>query len=1018
MTWVHVAPISFQLFINDNFNEDKATFICDLHTHGEHETLEKAHYDYSTCDNLNLIKSLTNRIIFPHASKIALCTLMLLSNLGEPEWTNILCSRKILRDVVCQDEEMDLEPGQTSTHTVCLKLHILKDATCYLFKWLSFKRSLHHLAEYQCTNSQIFIFSEIKIFQFLFQAVSGQLSPILLPQIMSQTFVYVFTYERHFLGIEFFRKSVEQDSAEGFYVCKSGVIKIAAHTNLFCCSNSSYISHLFVCDGFIDCPNDDSDESKPCCPGVHHGNSSFIQQCLEKHKSDRTKKCSELKFVDHTGNCLQYLVQEKQNILSKHDLFQQDTAPSGCVFDTCGNMTFENMTPDKCICEGGGWISCTLLDDLFADCGPDAEDEPELVNFLTTGKVQACKQPSQLACRQGLSKCYETSDICNYKLNNHDHLAPCRNGGHLEDCKDFECNMMFKCDESYCIPWSYVCDSKWDCASGEDELGNMVCGKNSSTCENLFKCKHTKHTCIHLGNICDEVIDCPLGDDELFCELNNIKCPTECQCLLFAISCKAWTLPETKIIYPHIFLSLSESQTHLLQPVLQMFSNTLFLHVGGYEMKSVCRITFPNKLLTMHLQNNSIQDMESDCFRGLKALKCLDLANNRMRFFSANTFHTLRVLQFLNLSSNPINILPASFIQTSKNIFVSMHIDNLEYINLNALAAGNTKTVDTNDFHICCIVPVESKCNAQAPWYISCGDMLQSQNVRIFYIVSSILVFILNTMSISVQIATRHLGKAFAVIVVTLHLSDSLIVIYLFIIWASDLKYEGTFIVYETLWRSSIPCFVAFGYILWFFVVTQLQLILLTLSRYIIVAFPFHTSFKSTNFVIRSELCIMLGSYFFSAILTLTIAFLNGSLPFVLCLTLVDPTESMLFIKILTWFVVFTQVVTTLVVLVLHIMLLQQLLDSQKNVGKVKSILSLKVQLASIILSCTICWFPSGAVYITAMFLSQYPIKIIIWTTGADLPFNSVTNPVLFTVTSIRRYLKERPKSTKNLHGL
>ena len=58
---------------------------------------------------------------------------------------------------------------------------------------------------------------------------------------------------------------------------------------------------------------------------------------------------------------------------------------------------------------------------------------------------------------------------------------------------------MFKCSSSYCIPWSYVCDSKWDCPEGDDEQceGNSTCSemflsvnKLSSVMKNCFASLH------------------------------------------------------------------------------------------------------------------------------------------------------------------------------------------------------------------------------------------------------------------------------------------------------------------------------------------------------------------------------------------------------------------------------------------------------------------------------------------------------------------------------------------------
>ena len=77
--------------------------------------------------------------------------------------------------------------------------------------------------------------------------------------------------------------------------------------------------------------------------------------------------------------------------------------------------------------------------------------------------------------------------------------------------------MKFKCPDFYCIPWSYVCDGKWDCPRGIDERN---CN-SERLCEIMFHCKNSIK-CIHLGTICDNVKDCPSGDDEFMCSLNDI----------------------------------------------------------------------------------------------------------------------------------------------------------------------------------------------------------------------------------------------------------------------------------------------------------------------------------------------------------------------------------------------------------------------------------------------------------------------------------------------------------------
>ena len=174
---------------------------------------------------------------------------------------------------------------------------------------------------------------------------------------------------------------------------------------------------------------------------------------------------------------------------------------------------------------------------MVFDCGPEAEDESELISLLKHELYSSRQQQNSLPCMEGYSKCYYLQDVCTYKLNLHNNLTPCRNGGHLHDCTKFECNLMFKCTNSYCILWSYVCDGKWDCPFIDDELTNPVC-TDDRIYVYMYKCRKTSQICLYVGNICDGTRDCPFGDDELLCDLKDVKCPLQCNHLLFAIDCQ------------------------------------------------------------------------------------------------------------------------------------------------------------------------------------------------------------------------------------------------------------------------------------------------------------------------------------------------------------------------------------------------------------------------------------------------------------------------------------------------
>ena len=148
-----------------------------------------------------------------------------------------------------------------------------------------------------------------------------------------------------------------------------------------------------------------------------------------------------------------------------------------------------------------------------------------------------------------------------YKLNEYSHLVPCWNGGHLQNCREFECNAKFKCPNSYCISWSFVCDGKWDCPEGVDENQEVFCHSNMR-CSRMFRC-HDTYTCILLQNVCDGHIECVLGDDELFCELKDTLCPANCQCILFAISCTDAWIPQNM----HVYISIKFSKVFIIDVI-------------------------------------------------------------------------------------------------------------------------------------------------------------------------------------------------------------------------------------------------------------------------------------------------------------------------------------------------------------------------------------------------------------------------------------------------------------------
>ncbi len=166
----------------------------------------------------------------------------------------------------------------------------------------------------------------------------------------------------------------------------------------------------------------------------------------------------------------------------------------------------------------------------------------------TYGKLAAqtgdlCEGKNQLPCTFTHSVYFSFHDICVYRLDAQSHLVPCKSGSNLQQCQSFQCSNKFKCPYSYCVPWGFVCNGRWDCP---DENAENICATNR-ICDTQLQCIKS-HICVSVYDLCDGQTDCPMGDDELLCEILSTKCPPSCDCLNLAILCKNVALGNKLIV--------------------------------------------------------------------------------------------------------------------------------------------------------------------------------------------------------------------------------------------------------------------------------------------------------------------------------------------------------------------------------------------------------------------------------------------------------------------------------------
>ena len=181
-------------------------------------------------------------------------------------------------------------------------------------------------------------------------------------------------------------------------------------------------------------------------------------------------------------------------------------------------------------------------------------------------------------CYPKHSRCYSKDQKCIYNITRDTQtLMYCRNGQHLQNCENAQCKHMFKCTNSYCIPYRYLCDGKWDSWNGEDEFNCK-----DYLCVKMFKCKISS-TCILTNNVCNGITDSPLGNDEIICIENN--CIDECTCLNYAISCQN----ENLLPKQHLFTSLHQH---------------LFIHITNSTLLQTCINELRNVLILISTHNN------------------------------------------------------------------------------------------------------------------------------------------------------------------------------------------------------------------------------------------------------------------------------------------------------------------------------------------------------------------------------------------------------------------------------
>ena len=743
------------------------------------------------------------------------------------------------------------------------------------------------------------------------------------------------------------------------------------------CSSGQYISTLYTCDGNQDC-SDGTDELNCYC--FERG--KMINDSIYCSKTCSLKMnctCSIL-FTNHESDGCHSFVDPKQT---------QNK-----------NISINTQSMYSCM-HSNLQITNSLINDLIFDC-PNEDDEPELLN--ESAKYLQCAEQNMHECYPGHSRCYTKHQKCIYNLTSDTQmLMYCRNGQHLQDCETKSCLWMFKCPDSYCIPYRYMCDGKWDCWHGEDEIN---CRNYS--CIKMFKCKLSS-SCIHTNNVCDGTIDCPSEDDEMICIEPN--CIDQCTCLNYGIDCQHGNLNNLQSVSSMLnyFLYIRITYTAVPQTDVNMLTNAIIListHNGLLQPFPCHSALGSIKIKVLDMSFNKINKLHKQHFKCLSHLIQMVLDHNEITRVVETLFEDLTKLKVLSLNSNKIaSLFKCSFCSLNNLVLLNLLNNSILFVDSTIFGDAKIHLILTDDFPVCCMFSnIGSVCTSKPVWPSSCLALLSNIGLKLACWLIGIILSLCNILSIFGKAASWYNKikfKNYDKYVIAINISDLMVGLYLISIASADVIVGDNYVELDLSWRTSLPCHALSFMSMCAILISTFFMLGLSIERYRVIKYPLSRRGSMKTEAVFPVTC---------AILTSIVLYIRHQVEGVsylsspLCILLGKSGNSATQ-NILTVAFSFYLLLTLFIVLILHYKLIILSNQSEKILHDVKQRKRQKSVTTNVVLvglTNVICWIPSSIFYIVSVFNINSPVALLYWITLVILPINAMINPIIFNFSEIR----------------
>lgn len=854
-------------------------------------------------------------------------------------------------------------------------------------------------------------------------------------------------------------------------------LKTLDTSKYFICDNSEVISSILRCDGATHC-RDGSDESSGCDQECFDwqfrcGNGrcipigsycDFVDDCgdgSDESRCARTKCNSKREFRCQSGQCI--MAHQRCDLLPDcADLSDEGTLCT--VGINCNTAsTFQcyngNCIPHYAVCdfqidcpgkfhEDEDMATCELvlknrtLEQRFYTLVPTYHTWPiayYAANHEATYDGELA-QKDWFRCASGNT--IDSSLRCLYEFDRFGYQIGCRDVSHLNDCASFECPKRdyVKCSNSYCIPWRYICDGKWDCISGEDELR---CAQY--VCPGQYKCAN-QSSCILPHQLCDGRRQCPMGDDEWFCDFS---CPPQCTCIGQSINCQRANLtgllgyPISKsvrkldlsynMLGPNLSyvefnsyhdlgeLILHHNKIESLTPRKFMHLRNLYkLDLSYNQIHSIKKGAFAGlrRVTQLLLESNpELESLEPEAFLDLSSLQMLNISSSRIRTLRKNSFDGLTSLRHLFLRSNMITEIEDGAYR-SLNSLVSLDIRGNEIRQFTKLVFSDLKSLrnlSTDSFKFCCLVNHQisaDRCLPLPDEISDCEDLLSSPIQRTCIWIAGLISVTGNLLVIAFRFRDRFNHKARkeekvnSILLLSLGSSDLLMGVYLLIIAAVDARYRGIYIENSDNWKESFLCTFCGLLSTISSIVSVLTLVFIALNRFKEICRPFNVPSKFTmgytnklifgswtSAILIATLPLFASSYFQGTFYT------RSGVCLAFHITNQRPPGWLYSIMVFQGL----NLVAFVIIVCCYTLMYIEISRSARSLHNDQPNHQLKILL--IILTSFMAWSPTIILRLISLSGIALPAAVYSWIAVFVLPVNSAINPIIYTTPSIKNFI-------------